>query len=293
MLSGMPSSLHEALIEIFRCRPVFAADLLANALGLDLPDYQLARLESGELNNLTPTEHRADAVVVLTTANRPVLAIVVEAQLHPDRHKRWSWPVYLATLRARLRCPTVLLVICVKASVAKWCAQPIDLGHPGWVLYPLVAGPDRVPPIADADQAKREPELAVLSAVAHGNHPDHEKIMHALLTALASVDPERAALYNDIVFAALPSAARRSLEELMASRTYEYQSEFVRKFIFQGRAEGQAQEEARAIVEVLDARGFDVPDDVRARIAECSDLDRLRLWLRRAVTINAVADLFD
>ena len=100
-------------------------------------------------------------------------------------------------------------------------------------------------------------------------------------------------LYSDVVFAALPVAARRKLEDLMASRTYEYQSEFVRKFVFQGRAEGQAQEEVHAIVEVLDARGFEVSDDLRTRIAQCSDLEQLRQWHRRAVTVEALGDLFD
>ena len=79
----------------------------------------------------------------------------------------------------------------------------------------------------------------------------------------------------------------------MASRTYEYQSELVRKFVFQGRAEGRAKEEAHAIVEVLDARGFEVSDEVQMRITDCSDLDQLRQWLRRAVTVESVADLFD
>ncbi|MDT5029502.1 MAG: hypothetical protein QOE61_5928 [Micromonosporaceae bacterium] len=132
----MPSTLHEALIEMFRHRPSLAAELLADALGFDLPAYQQAWVEPGGFTDLTPTEYRADAVVLLTVADAPVLAVVVEAQLGRDQNKRWSWPVYLATLRARLRCPAVLLVVCVEASTATWCATPIDLGHPGLVLSP-------------------------------------------------------------------------------------------------------------------------------------------------------------
>ena len=191
----------------------------------------------------------------------------------------------------------MLLVVCVDTATAAWCAAPIQLGHPGLVLSPLVLGPDQVPLVTDADQASQTLELAVLSAMAHGTHPDRDKILHALLSALASVDPERATLYNDIVLAALPAAARRYLEALMTTGTYEYQSDFVRKFVFQGRAEGrvegEAKGEAKAVLAVLDARGIDVPDDVRVRITECSDLDQLDTWVRRAATADSINDLFD
>ncbi|MGI9004491.1 MAG: hypothetical protein ACR2GH_23045, partial [Pseudonocardia sp.] len=58
-------------------------------------------------------------------------------------------------------------------------------------------------------------------------------------------------------------------------------------------AAGKAEGEARAVLAVLDARGIDVPPDARARIAECSDLDQLDVWVRRAVTAETVHDLFD
>jgi hypothetical protein len=287
----MPSRQHEALIEIFGHRPSLAAELLSGPLGVELPDYQQARLDSADLTEVAPTEYRADAVVVLTAGDSPVLAVVVEVQLGRDPVKRWSWPVYLTTLRARLRCPTVLLVICPNPATASWYAHPIPLGHPGLVLTPLVLGPNQVPVVVDPAQATRLPELAVLSAMAHGAHPDREEIWHALLTALATVDRERSTLYSDVVLAALPVAARRRLEALMATRTYEYQSEFVRRYVFQGRAEGRAEGKASALLAVLDARGVAIPDDDRRRIAECTDLPQLDEWLRRAATAHSIQDV--
>lgn len=284
----MPSTLHEALIQMFRRRPLFVAELLGRSLGIPLPAFQDARLDSGELTQLIPTEYRADAVVVLGAGGASVLAVVIEIQLGRDLNKQWSWPVYLTTLRARLRCPTMLLVVCVEASVAGWCAAPIDLGHPGWALRPLVLAPDQVPLVTDGEQASREPELAVLSAVAHGGQPDGEKVLYALVSALAAVDEEHALLYSDVVLAALPTAAQRYLEGLMATRTYEYQSDFARRYFFQGRAEG----EAGAVLAVLDARGISIPDEARTRIAGCADLDQLDAWIRRAATADTVNDLF-
>ncbi|MGQ0779348.1 MAG: hypothetical protein ACT4NY_33865, partial [Pseudonocardiales bacterium] len=296
-LTAMPSLLHETLVEMFRHRPSLAVELLAGVLGVDVPGYERVRVDPGECTDLTPTEYRADTVVVLlSAAGRPVLAVVVEVQLGRDGDKRWSWPVYLATLRARLRCPAVLLVVCVDAATASWCASPIELGHPGLRLVPLVLGPDRVPVVTEVADAVRAPELAVLSAMAHGGRPEGSWVLNALLGALEAVDEQRATLYSDVVLAALPVAARRYLEALMISRTHEYQSEFVRRYVFQGRTEGRtegrAEGEATALLTVLHARGIDVPEDARTRIIECSDLEQLDAWVRRAVTAGSVDDLF-
>jgi hypothetical protein len=192
-------------------------------------------------------------------------------------------------LHARLSCPTVLLVVCPDTRIAGWCAAPIELGHPGFTLSPLVLGPEQVPLVTDGKVAARSPELAVLSAIAHGAGPDQDQLFRALLAALAAVESDHANLYTDVVLAALPAAARHHLEELMAIGTYEYQSDFARRYYGQGRAEG----EARAVLAFLSARGIDVPDDARARITRCTDVDQLDTWVRRAATATSVDDLFD
>jgi len=305
---GMPSSLHEGLIEMFRQRPSLAAELLVDGLGVALPGYEQSTVEAGDFTVLTPAEYRADAVVVLSAAGAAVWAVVVEVQLRADPGKRWSWPIYLSTLRGRFRCPTVLLVVCVDAATASWCAVPIELG-PGTIMTPMVVGPDRVPVVTDVDHAARVPELAVLSALAHGADPNRSTVLDALLSALATVDAPCAELYCDLVLAALPEAAQRYLEDLMATGTYEYQSDFARRYFSQGKAEGEAagkaegeargkaegkaEGKATAVLAVLHARGIDVPTGIRTRIAECSDLDRLDIWVRRAATADTVHDLFD
>lgn len=78
----------------------------------------------------------------------------------------------------------------------------------------------------------------------------------------------------------------------MTTGTYEYQSDFVRKCINQGRAEGRAEGEAKAVLAFLAARGVEVPDEARDRITSCADLDQLETWVRRAATINTIDELF-
>lgn len=150
-------------------------------------------------------------------------------------------------------------------------------------------GPDRVPLVTDLDEAVRVPELAVLSAMAHGAHPDRSRVLDALLGALEAIDEDLALSYSDVVLAALPVAAQQHLEALMITGTYEYQSDFARRYRAQGEAKGKAEATASA---VLDARGVEVPEDVRARITECLDLDQLDTWVRRAGTADSVHDLF-
>ena len=87
--------LHEALISLFKNRPTLAAELLQEALDIELPVFTAARTESPELNEVTPTEYRADLVALLSQEERPLLAIVGEVQLERDREKQWVWPAYL------------------------------------------------------------------------------------------------------------------------------------------------------------------------------------------------------
>jgi hypothetical protein len=302
----MPSVTHEALVQLFRDRPELAPELLRDALGVTLPVYTEVRTESADLTQVAPTEYRADLVVLLVDGV-PVLGIVVEVQLQPDAEKRLSWPVYVVTLRARLRCDACLLVVTPSADVARWARAPIDVG-PGCRLEPIVLGPETVPVIDDPDEARRGPEMAVLSAMAHGADADPERAANVALAALVAclaLDTEQSIFYADVVRAALGDAARSALEALMQSpQRREFQSDFARKYFAlgiakgeaegeaRGKAEGKAEGEARALLAVLEARGLAVGDEQRAHILACLDTAQLEQWVRRAVTVTATDELF-
>lgn len=90
----MPSQLHEVLLQLFRNRPELAPELLRDTLCVELPAHTEARIDSAELNEVQPTEYRADLVVLLLDGV-PVHGIVVEVQLAPDERKQYVWPVYV------------------------------------------------------------------------------------------------------------------------------------------------------------------------------------------------------
>ena len=74
----------------------------------------------------------------------------------------------------------------------------------------------------------------------------------------------------------------------MVVETYEYKSDFARKYV----AEGKAEEAGKAVLLVLEARGIAVPEEVRARISGCDDVSLLETWVRRAATVDSIDELF-
>ncbi|WP_437333987.1 hypothetical protein [Sorangium sp. So ce394] len=283
----MPSVTHEALVELFKNRPTLAAEMLQDALGQPIPTFTEARIESSNLAEIVPSDRRADLVVVLVgEQQRPAMAVVVEVQLGTDPDKPYVWLVYLAQTRARHRCPTRLLVVTTNPAMARWCSRPIDTGHPGLMLTPLVLGPQGVPVVTDAEQAKAAPEVVVLSAMAHGQGEAGEAIGVAFLAAAAGLDEERRALYGDLVLSSLNIAARRTLEAMMKSN-YEFQSEFARSYV----AKGEIKAKAHDVLTFLEARGLEVPAEVRERVLASTDLAELDRWIRRAAVVSDAREL--
>ncbi|WP_438033901.1 hypothetical protein [Sorangium sp. So ce204] len=136
--------------------------------------------------------------------------------------------------------------------------------------------------------------MAVLSAMAHGQSEAAEAIGEAFFAAAAGLDEERRAVYGDLMLSSLNAAARRRLEAMMKSG-YEFQSEFARGYVAKGRQEGRKEGilEAKAhdVLAFLEARGLEVPAEVRERVLASADLDELDRWLRRAAVISDAREL--
>ena len=159
-------------------------------------------------------------------------------------------------------------------------------------------GPAGVPVVTDAEQAKAAPEVVVLSAMAHGQEEVGETIGVAFLGAAAGLDEERRTLYWDLVLSSLNEAARRTLEAMMKSG-YEYQSEFARSYVAkgvekgreEGLREGLLKAKAQAVLAFLEARGLDIPAEVRERVLASTDIAELDGWVRRAAVISDAREL--
>lgn len=286
---------HEILRSLFVARPALAAELL-DVLDVAVPPFDTATIESSDLSQLVPAQFHADVVTLFSYGDAPVLSVVVEVQRAPDPAKRGSWPVYVATLAARHACAAAVLVVATTDDVAAWARGPIAVG-PGFVLHPFVLAPGDVPVITDPDAARRDPELAVLSAYWHAAAGDRLAVDVALAAteAVRALDDERAKLYLDVILSRLGDVARAALEVLMRQVDYEYQSDFARRYVAEGRAEGRAEGkaegEASAVLAVLRARNIVVSDVQRARVLACTDLPTLDRWVIAAVTATSADEL--
>lgn len=103
-------------------------------------------------------------------------------------------------------------VITAEENVARWAGKAIELGG-GNRFVPWVLSLSGVTEITDEGRAKEDPELAVLSAMAHARDPDPVKSARiALLAQMVSLglDAERSTLYCDLVLHSLPEVARRA-----------------------------------------------------------------------------------
>ena len=172
--------------------------------------------------------------------------------------------------------------------MARWCAQPIDLGRGRCLLHPWVLGPADIPVITDLETARLAPELAVLSVAAHAHEPGAEHIALAALAAARTLDSDRSILYPDFVFALLGAVARSALEKLMAIPNYEFQSDFARGYFAEGKSVGKAE----TLLKLLQLRGFLVSEAQQQAVLACRDVDQLDAWVARVLTARDLDEVF-
>lgn len=290
----MASLLHEGVITLVRDCPAFAADLLGDLLDVRVPQFSEARLADTTLNEVVPVEYRADAVVVFTQ-EKPVFGAIIEAQLQRDDDKLFTWPLYAVGARERHRCPFVVIVVTPDPATATWAARTIDLGG-GIRYWPLVVGPDGIPKVTDSARAEREPQLAMLSVMAHGQGDVETAaaIGAAAAKAILQFPEDQRLLYSLLIDSNLSEAARKAIE--MQPRLEKFFNETQRRTYERGReegkTEGKAEGKAEALLRILTRRGLTLTAEQRDRIAECTELPVLERWLDRSLTVNSVDELF-
>ncbi|AUX23808.1 hypothetical protein SOCEGT47_043380 [Sorangium cellulosum] len=326
----MPTLEHNALVEMFRERPELAPHVLATLFHVEVPPHASVAVAESSLDQLIPAEFRADLVLELRDAKGAlVLAIVLEVQRDVDPNKKFSWPTYVTGVRARRRCDTVVLVVAPDAGVAAWAAESIDLGLGLGTVTPLVLGPAVVPEITDPE-ADMEAELAVLSAIAHGNGPNGLTVLQAALAALGRLDQEHAMVYFQLIWDGLREPMQQALEALVMERQIEGEVNlppFVQRLIDRGKLEGMREGELKGMREgelkgmregelkgmregelkgmregelkgkketllrLLARAGIVLAEDESARIQACSDVATLDRWIENVLGAKTATEV--
>jgi hypothetical protein len=204
----MSSQSNEILLHLLRNRGELAAELLSLSGEPALcADELSAEASSVDLDRLAPPEYRPDHVILFRDRqHHPVYIVVVVILQHlPGSDDRLYWPLYIAAARLQHQCPCALLIVTPSASVAQQARQPIEIGPRNFCLRPLAISYSDVPTSVDPSLARRVPELAVLSALAH---PSLQTLQQAA-AVMHKLPPERAQLYVDAIVMALDSADQK------------------------------------------------------------------------------------
>lgn len=293
---------------MFRSNPRLVPQLLHDAFGVPLEAWERITIVEAALDQLAPVEFRADLVVEFADAvGPPQLSAVVEIQLNKDEDKLYTWPVYLVVDHSRRRCETILVVIAPDPAVAAWARRPIRIG-PGNELRVHVIGPAEIPIITDSEAAAANPQLAVLSALAHANSPEVGlPVLRTAVAALDAFDNPDATLYLHLIHRALARPMRLALkEELMLSDRYpnvriedldlpEFVADLFKRGKAEGRAEGEvsgkAEGKAELLLKILDHRGVALTPEQRVLITGCHDPQRVEAWADRAFKVLTADEL--
>jgi hypothetical protein len=136
----------------------------------------------------------------------------------------------------------------------------------------------------------------------------HEARMFALVS-IAKAPPDRYRRYVHLIRIFTPRRARQELEQLMEDlfkdpfidRFFEEGKQFgidrgiqqgLEQGMEQGKQLGRAETATRVLLTILTARGIAIADQLRSRIAECTDPDLLERWATRAATSSTIDEVF-
>ena len=278
----MPGIRHEAAVDLVHRFPQLAAVLLRSAQ-VPVPAGPVREVDSN-LSARRPLSFAAESVF-LHGDGKGRLAVVVEVQTRPpSRAKRRDWVAYQAIAGREYDCDAVVLVVALRRDTARRSRKPFRTG-PRNQMSVVVIGPDDLPEQVPGLGA----ELTVLGTVTGALDLESSQDRVAVLNAIAGAAVADRARYTGLILALASEQARAELEVLMVTA---HKETLVDRLLAEGRAEGRAEGEAALLLRVLQARGLEVPADVRDMVISCGDTAQLEAWFDRAITAASLDDVF-
>jgi hypothetical protein len=295
----VPKLEHNGLVEMFRENPELAPHFLAIVFHEQVPPHASVRVADSALDQLIPVEFRADLVLELLDAEgKVILAVVLEAQREKKPRKKYTWAVYWSVVRAERECAAIVLVVAPDAEVAAWAEEKVDLGLGRAFIHPLVLGPATLPVLTDATVATNEVELAILSAMAHGNGPEGLAVVEAAFLALGGLDREHAAVYFQIIWNVLREPMQRALEALAMEQQTEGKATFppfaqrlIERGLREGERKGKLDGKRETLLRLLARAAIVLTEDERARVQACEDPVLLDRWVDNVMGAKTAAEV--
>ena len=267
-------------------------------VGVDVPEDLELRPGPDAVREGGRHDYFPDGTMVAqgTTDHEALEAFVLEVQLSEDSRKQFTWPLYIAVTRNRLRCRTTLVVFTDSDEVARWATRLI--GADGDIsVRAVVIGPRQIPRTLSMDRAREVPALAVLAVVAHGRGPEARRLgpmAWAAIRPLVVRGDELGILYTDVLFAYLDSSVLDKIrEDEMKALGYEPISPYFKRRDAEMFAKGRTQGMVRMLERLLERQGLDPTEDQRRSIVACNDPDTLQHWFDRALGATNMTEIFE
>lgn len=180
------------------------------ALGVPSPGQSAIQAVIPDASEFGPLEHCVDTVLKIEPSDGDdfVLALAFQAEREPD--KASSWAHCVAFLHVTYDLPVLLLVVCRNQPTTSWATGPFEFRIGSWtsqILHPLTLGPDTLPEIVDASTAARQPMLATLAAIAHGEGTESGARLEILTRAMRSLNRDTALYLGELLEAGLGDTA--------------------------------------------------------------------------------------
>lgn len=293
----MPSAKYQSLARLLTEGRGVLREILAFA-GVDVPEDLELRPGPDAVRGGGPHDYFPDGTMVAqgTTDYEALEAFIVEVQLSEDSRKQFTWPLYVAVTRNRLRCPTTLVVFTDSDEVARWAARVIE-ANGDISIRAVVIGPRQIPRTLSIERAREVPALAVLAIVAHGRGPEARQlgsIAWAAVRPLVDRGDELGMLYLDVMLAYLdPRVLEQILEDDMMILGYEPISPYFKRRDAEVFAKGRARGMARMLERLMERQGLDPTDEQRRSIVSCNDPDTLQHWFDRALGATNATEIFE
>lgn len=175
---------HRSLVGLFGRHP----GIIFNLLKIPRPDGYTAECGS---ENLSSSRTGDNILKVKDGQGVLILAVILETQLGKGHDvRRWTWAQYYYALHVLLKkdhpeCEVRLVVFTIDDKVADWAREPVVQGKHSFAPDFVIA-PRGFPKITDGEEARRDPVLALLSAVMHR---DDLGGWQAAVSAIATLAP--------------------------------------------------------------------------------------------------------
>jgi hypothetical protein len=151
-----------------------------------------------------------------------------------------------------------------------------------------------LPVVTDLAVAEKEVELAILSAMAHGNGPQGLEVLAVAFGALGRLDQDHAAVYFQVIWNVLRGPMRQALETLVMERQIEGKPTFppfAQQLIDRGFREGELTTQRNTLLRLLARAGIALTEEDRARIEACADPATLDQWIDNILGAKTAAEV--